>query len=171
VADDFWERVQATVDGLDTYNYYQLLGVDRRASAEEIRAAYFRIARVLHPDRHVREPDPARQRSLVRAYARLSEAYRVLIDDERRRDYDAAVEQGNRRLRDAGAPKAPKLVDARDPRSEQARQMLERGRGYLDKGERAKAKAQLELARQLEPGSPAIAAALADLAAAERRGG
>jgi uncharacterized membrane protein YsdA (DUF1294 family) len=62
-------------------DYYEVLGVPRNASKEEIRAAYRRLVLKYHPDRN-RSPD---------AEARLkeiNEAYRVLMDDKKRRVYD-----------------------------------------------------------------------------------
>jgi uncharacterized membrane protein YsdA (DUF1294 family) len=62
-------------------DYYEVLGVPRNASKEEIREAYRRLVLKYHPDRN-RSPD---------AEARLkeiNEAYRVLMDDKKRRVYD-----------------------------------------------------------------------------------
>lgn len=167
--DDFWQRVMATVDSLDRYNYYQLLGVERDASADDIREIYFRMARAIHPDRHVTETDPVRQAALVKAYARLSEAYRTLVDTEKRARYDAGLGEGKPRAEPAAPTRGGRLVDARDPRTEPCRQLLAKAEGLLASGERAKARAQLDLARQLEPASVAIAAAIARLEASERR--
>jgi uncharacterized membrane protein YsdA (DUF1294 family) len=62
-------------------DYYEVLGVPRNASKEEIRATYRRLVLKYHPDRN-RSPD---------AEARLkeiNEAYKVLMDDKKRRVYD-----------------------------------------------------------------------------------
>lgn len=63
--------------------YYQLLGVTPTASVEEIRAAYRRLARTLHPDAHGGTADPA--------MASVNEAWRVLSDPGRRATYDASL--------------------------------------------------------------------------------
>ncbi|HEX7037399.1 MAG TPA: DnaJ C-terminal domain-containing protein [Pseudomonadales bacterium] len=63
-------------------DYYAVLGVDRKASQEEIKKAYRRLARKYHPDVN-REPD-AEER-----FKEVGEAYEVLSDPEKRAAYDA----------------------------------------------------------------------------------
>ncbi|MEM9445655.1 MAG: J domain-containing protein [Verrucomicrobiota bacterium] len=67
---------------------YFTLGVTRRASEDEIRKAYRQKVKLYHPDRY----DPMTQPlSYVRANERMSkvnEAYAILNDDEKRREYD-----------------------------------------------------------------------------------
>ena len=63
-------------------DYYAVLGVDRKASAEDIKKAYRRLARKYHPDVN-REPD-AEDR-----FKEVGEAYEVLSDPEKRAAYDA----------------------------------------------------------------------------------
>ncbi|MEA2395319.1 MAG: curved DNA-binding protein [Solirubrobacteraceae bacterium] len=62
-------------------DYYDLLGVPRGASEEDIRGAYRRLARQYHPDVN-KDPD-AEDR-----FKEISEAYEVLRDSEKRERYD-----------------------------------------------------------------------------------
>jgi molecular chaperone DnaJ len=70
-------------------DYYEVLGVSRDASESEIKKAFRRLARELHPDVN-KEPD-AEER-----FKEAAEAYEVLSDAERRRTYDAYGREGLR---------------------------------------------------------------------------
>ncbi|HET8814842.1 MAG TPA: molecular chaperone DnaJ [Solirubrobacterales bacterium] len=71
-------------------DYYEVLGVSREASETEIKKAFRRLARELHPD--VNDHDPEAEEKFKEAAA----AYEVLSDAERRRTYDAYGHEGLR---------------------------------------------------------------------------
>ena len=62
---------------------YVILGVERSASAGDLKRAYRRLARKYHPD--INPGD----RETAAIFRRMTEAYETLVDPERRRDYDA----------------------------------------------------------------------------------
>lgn len=74
-------------------DYYEVLGVPRNASEDDLKKAYRRLAMKLHPDRN---PDDAGAEA---AFKEAKEAYEMLSDANKRRAYDAhghaAFEQGS----------------------------------------------------------------------------
>jgi DnaJ-class molecular chaperone len=75
-------------------DYYEILGLRRDANKAEVKTAFRRLARELHPD--VNDHDPEAEEKFKAA----AEAYEVLSDPEQRRAYDAYGHQG---VRGAGA--------------------------------------------------------------------
>lgn len=64
-------------------DYYDILGVDKNASAEEIKKAYRKLALEWHPDRHKEDKEVAEKK-----FKEINEAYQVLSDPEKRSAYD-----------------------------------------------------------------------------------
>ena len=66
----------------DTTDYYKLLGVSKDASDEQIKKAYRKLAMKYHPD-HAKDDKSAEEK-----FKKISEAYAVLSDKEKRKQYD-----------------------------------------------------------------------------------
>src|SRR5690348_5328425 len=67
---------------VDYKDYYQILGVDKKANEKEIRQAYRKLARKYHPD--VNPGD----KSSEEKFKEINEANEVLSDPEKRKKYD-----------------------------------------------------------------------------------
>lgn len=67
---------------MDYKDYYKILGVERKASEEEIRKAYRELAKKHHPDRN---PD---NKQAEERFKEINEAYQVLSDPKKREVYD-----------------------------------------------------------------------------------
>ena len=67
---------------MDYKDYYKILGVDRKASTDEIRSAYRKLAMKYHPDKN-----PGDKKAEDK-FKEINEAYQVLSDDQKRAHYD-----------------------------------------------------------------------------------
>jgi DnaJ-class molecular chaperone len=76
-------------------DYYELLGIERGASDAEVKRAFRKVARELHPDVNAHDPEAEEK------FKAAAEAYEVLSDPERRQVYDRYGQEG---LRQGGFP-------------------------------------------------------------------
>lgn len=73
----------------DKRDYYEVLGVERGASEDEIKKAYRKLARRYHPDANPDDREGAREK-----FKEVSEAYDVLSDADKHRMYDQFGHEG-----------------------------------------------------------------------------
>lgn len=86
--------------------HYDLLSVDRGASADEIKRAFRREIARYHPDK-VQHLGAEFQEIAAERAAELTEAYRVLMDEQARGKYDASLTQPSGRVAPAPADRPP----------------------------------------------------------------
>ena len=63
-------------------DYYEILGIQKNATSDEIKKAYRNLAFKYHPDRNPGNKEAEEK------FKKISEAYNVLSDDSKRKDYD-----------------------------------------------------------------------------------
>jgi tetratricopeptide (TPR) repeat protein len=87
--------------------YYEVLGVTRQASLEEIKKRYRELARQFHPDVNPNDPDAAQR------FSEVSAAYRTLSDTDNRATYDAELLLKDRQSEKARQATAAAAAQAR----------------------------------------------------------
>jgi curved DNA-binding protein CbpA len=153
---------------LDRYSYYQLLRVPPASDTRAIRASYYKIAAQLHPDRYHGLVDPVTRDRLETIYARITEAYRVLMNHDKRAAYDAGLTRG--RLREtAERPITKRPEDALA--HPEAKKFFKLGMVCLGNRDYKGAVMNFNFARSFEPDAVLIAAKLAEAQAAAKGGG
>ena len=70
--------------------HYETLGVDKKASQDEIKTAYRKLARQYHPDLHPNDEECARK------FKEINEANEILSDPDKRKQYDFELENPGR---------------------------------------------------------------------------
>lgn len=79
-------------------DYYKVLGVDRKASEDEIKRTYRKLALEYHPDRNPGNPEAEEK------FKEINEAYQVLSDPKKRAHYDQLGEAYTQYARGGGRP-------------------------------------------------------------------
>ena len=153
--------------------HYEVLGVTPTASTAEIRSAYFRLAKQLHPDRQARTDPVATERFLA-----VQNAYETLRDPARREEYDRQLERSatpgdanddaaasTTRPEPTPVPvgrRGPSLEEARD-----ARLAYQKAISLLESGDRARALRTMGAVVRAVPDEPDYESLLGHLMALE----
>lgn len=141
-------------------DYYQVIGLPPEADANEIKLAYYALARRYHPDRfHIQSGTPQHAR-ISSAFARVTQAYETLTEPGARSAYDAALER-SRQFSGARKSKAGGVIDttdalkfamgAGDDEFPEAGQCFREGLNALQSGQLPVALKQLAEAARLSP--------------------
>lgn len=171
---DFDIETQALAQVLDGLDYFQLLGIAPATTAAEVKAAFHQMSRSFHPDRVFHASDPELKERVHRIYKRVTEAYHVLRDDERRAKYAADVTgpERERRLRydelaEQEIKKAKDELSGVTPMGKKtfAAALADLQAGRLDAAER-----NLRLAVAYEPQNPRFQELLAETLKARKSG-
>jgi curved DNA-binding protein CbpA len=113
-------------------SYYEILRINRRASAADVKAAFHQFALVCHPDQFAGD-EPAIAQAAAEAFKRGVEAYRVLSDPALRKRYDRVLARGKLRIDDKALSDPPPQPKEK-PLEEVAR--TQRGAAHARKADR-----------------------------------
>lgn len=166
-------RLFAWLEALDELSYYELFGLARDASPDDVRVAFHAFCDTFHPDRHIaREPDE--RSALGTVFRRGTEAYAVLGDDGLRAQYDGQLARKTSSrpprlsLSPLSRPPPGRATGAPPPleervRTPSARPFARRAEELVGKGDLRQAKLQLVMANHMDPGNEALEAMLHDV--------
>jgi curved DNA-binding protein CbpA len=90
------DEIARKADFFSTADCYEMLGVTRRSTASEIKAAYYKLAKKFHPDRYRQAEHKEIHAKIERLFAKMSEAYEILMDPASRASYDEKTRKGIR---------------------------------------------------------------------------
>jgi curved DNA-binding protein CbpA len=94
--EEFKRQITGLSKVIDDLDYYQILKLDQIAFEEDIKAAYFRESRLYHPDKFFNEPHEV-QLQVNTIFKRVLEAYKVLMDKDRRALYTKNISGPDRK--------------------------------------------------------------------------
>jgi tetratricopeptide (TPR) repeat protein len=141
------ERIQTKAAALASQNYFEMLGLSIGASPEDVRKAFFRLAKEFHPDRSAKDGLQDLEEILEYIFSNLSEAQRALIDPDARAEYEAAMREGTQRTSMAPGPKDQEQV--RD--ALEAEKLFQKALVLLRREQYDKCLDLVDRARQLAP--------------------
>jgi curved DNA-binding protein CbpA len=148
------QRLELLDQGVD---HFQLLGIPADAPLDEVRRAYFALARQLHPDRLAALGIHDGPRDAQRLFAHVNTAFAVLSDRTRRDEYAAVLRRGGEAVVRAEQAQA-EAIAKRIIESEDA---FQRGEAALRAGQLALAIGELGRAVELNPDEADYRATLA----------
>ncbi len=155
-------------------DYYQLLGVARSASAEEIKHAYRKQISQYHPDRYASASQADRDYAGLRTQ-RINEAYRVLSNATTRSAYNRGqLSSASRAGKSSGDifPEGPRSAPRRPaPRRDHQAELYEQACTHLQAKRYVQAAATLRELQQINPFYRDSATLLAQAEAGGRQGG
>jgi curved DNA-binding protein CbpA len=145
-------------------SHYDVLGVESTAPAEELKSTYYNLARRYHPDRF-RKAGPALLTRLESAFARITQAYDTLRDDDLRATYNAKLQARRKAQQFADATRKPVAAASEpttaapdtspaEPRisaAERAANDFKEGFAALEQGQRSAATGLFASAARLQP--------------------
>ena len=143
---------------LDRQDYYLVLGVTTRADIDEIKSAYYGLARKFHPDRFYGLSDPVLKEKVDVIFSSINIAYETLKNVKRRGEYDSAPANERRITTGALMSESKGVAGAgltRDAQLKTAEDYAKKAQKAYDEGNNYQAVQFLKSATQISPETPA----------------
>lgn len=135
---------------IDREDYFQMLDVDRKATADDVKAAFFKLAKVWHPDRLPAVIADVRD-ACSRVFSRMGEAHATLTDAKKRDNYMKLVSEGG------ATPEAQATIAT----VIEAATNFQKAEVFLKRNDLVQAEAMARKAHDADPDQPDYAAMVA----------
>ena len=144
-------------------DFYALLGVEESSSPEEIRKAYLKLAKKLHPDRFPN--DPEKRAEAQEQFSKVTRAHDVLSDPKQREEYEALrmLAKSKGAAAEVASPAAGATPATAEGRDQWAEKHCERALDLLRKKRFPEAETAIKEAIRLCPNNANYHATLADI--------
>jgi DnaJ-like protein len=164
---ELWDRCAR----LDQMDYFEVLMVERSVAPADIKKAFYRESRTYHPDRFFHLDNKELKDRVHDLYKRVTEAYYVLRDDAKRRQYTANISGPERaqKLRFSESSEVETRAASKRQVEEQigvhpkGRQFYQTGAADADAGRWASAERNLKMALTYEPANTRYKEKLAEV--------
>ena len=121
------QMIQEALVAMKNQDHYQMLGVARSATPQELKKAYFRLAKVYHPDRHLEADMGDMKETLESLFAGIHNAYQTLNDLEQRRNDDGASAEKPEPTAHSGEKSPEEYVESHAEKAGRAEAYFEAG--------------------------------------------
>ncbi len=142
IKEEFLQKTRDIYDKCKTLGYYEVLGIDEKASKEDIKKVFYELSKQFHPDRHFSLPSHDVKEKLTEVLLYFTKAFEILSNPIKRQEYDRTL-----------SPKAPVL--AKDKAEEPSPPQEEPGKGAEEPAEKTASVYDLDAERYGEKGEEA----------------
>ena len=151
----FLQHIDALYNKVPSLNYYQLLNVSPQDGIDKVKAQFYKLARIYHPDLHRDLPEQY-QIKLDKIFKTMNEAYRVLSEPNYRKYYEAVLKRGELRIDFSKASKVKPDDPLLSVKSPLAKRYLKTALDNIKRKDYKIAKINLQYALTYEPDSEFI---------------
>jgi len=141
------DRILAKASQLANQNYFEMLELPLGAPVEEVRKAFFKLAKLFHPDRAAAGELADLKETLEYIFYNLSEAQTTLIDPETRDEYGTTISEGMKRT--SVMPPGAAEAEVRD--ALEAEKLFQKAVVLMKRDQLSKALEFVDQARMINP--------------------